>query len=79
MIYAAQTQANTSRIKQMMRTTEMSTLRMIAGKTRRDRIRNKDIREECGVGDVVRFARERRRQWNGYVLNAEESRLVRIE
>ncbi|GJQ82487.1 hypothetical protein Trydic_g14476 [Trypoxylus dichotomus] len=63
----------------MIRSTEMSTLRMmIAGKTKGDRVRNKDIREECGIEDVVIFARERRRRWNDRVQKAEESRLTRI-
>ncbi|KAK4887108.1 hypothetical protein RN001_003379 [Aquatica leii] len=56
----------------------MSTLRKRAGKTRRDRVRNKHIREKCGIGDVVRFARGRRRKWNKHVQRADETRLIRI-
>ncbi|GJQ84955.1 hypothetical protein Trydic_g556 [Trypoxylus dichotomus] len=63
--YAAETRADTSRIKQMMRTTEMSILRMVAGKTRRDRIKNKDVRD-------------RRTQWNDHdhVWMARDQRLM---
>ncbi|GJQ83006.1 hypothetical protein Trydic_g15822 [Trypoxylus dichotomus] len=51
---------------------------MIAGETTRDRIRNKDIREEYGIEDAVRIAGERGTQWNGHVKRTEESRLIRI-
>ncbi|KAK4875519.1 hypothetical protein RN001_011941 [Aquatica leii] len=56
----------------------MNILRTIAGKTRRDRVRNKHIREECGIGDVFRFVRGRRRKWNEHVQRADETRLIRI-
>ncbi|GJQ74590.1 hypothetical protein Trydic_g21450 [Trypoxylus dichotomus] len=62
-----------------MRPTEIGTLRMIAGKARRDieKIKNEDINEECGIGEVVKFARKRR-QWNDHLQRAEEPRLIRI-
>ncbi|GJQ86399.1 hypothetical protein Trydic_g10309 [Trypoxylus dichotomus] len=66
MTYAAETRADTSRIKRMI-------LRMIAGRTRIGRIGNKDIREECAIGDVVKFARERGKQWNDHMQRPEES------
>ncbi|GJQ84934.1 hypothetical protein Trydic_g537 [Trypoxylus dichotomus] len=43
-----------------------------------EQARNKDIIKECGIGDVVRFARERRRRWNDHVQRAENSKLIRI-
>lgn len=78
MTYASETRADTSRTKQLMRTTEMNTLRAIVGVTRRDRVRNKDIREECKVRDVVRFVRGRRREWNDHIQRANDERLIRI-
>lgn len=78
MTYTAETHVSTSRIKQMMRTTEMNTLRAIVGKTRLDRVRNETIRRECGIGDVVGFVRGRRRAWNEHVQRADANRLIRI-
>ncbi|XP_045479803.1 uncharacterized protein LOC123684554 [Harmonia axyridis] len=76
--YAAETRAGTSRIKQLLLTAEMSTLRNIVGKTRRDRIRNSAIREECGVVDIGKFVRKRRREWNDHVGRAGYERLIKI-
>lgn len=42
---------------------------MIRGAALSDRIRNEEIREDCGVQDVVRWARVRvnNRGWRDYV------------
>lgn len=76
--YAAETRAETSRTKQLMRTTEMNTLRAIAGKSRLDRVRNQEIREQCQIGDIVRFTKTRRKEWNNHVTRANDDRLIKI-
>ena len=45
----------------------MKTLRTIVGKTRRDRVRNTDIRYQCRIKDTVRWVRQRKRQWYDHV------------
>jgi len=57
----------------------MKTLRTIMGKTKIYRIRNTDIREQCGVHDIVRWGRQRKRYWYAHVRRMEEGRLPRIE
>ena len=58
--YAVETRADTSKTKQLLRTTEMNTLRTIIGKTRRDRVKNVDVRKECcEIQDVVKFTKKR--------------------
>ncbi|KAK4880080.1 hypothetical protein RN001_008226 [Aquatica leii] len=78
MTYAAETRADSSKTKQLMRTTEINTLRMITVRTRLDKVRNSEVRENCGVPDIVRFVRKRRREWNDHVFRAGEDRLIKI-
>ena len=76
--YAAETRADTSKTKQLLRTTEMNTLRTITGRTRRDRVRNSSIREECKINDIIKFARRRREEWNNHVTRAGSHNLIKI-
>lgn len=39
--------------------------------------KNKIIRNECGVADVV-FTRGRRKKWSNHVQRADEARLIRM-
>ena len=64
MTYATETRAETAATKQLLRTTEMKTLRSIVGKTLRDRVKSSDIRSQCDIQDVVRWSRTRRRAWS---------------
>ena len=50
---------DTNKTKSILSVAE--TLRIV-GKTTRDRVRNTDTREQCGIQDVVRWGRQRRRQ-----------------
>ena len=78
MTYGIETRADTTRTKNLLRTTEMKTLRPIAGVTLRDRVRNSEIRRICEVEDVVRWGRTRRRFWRDHVGRASSDRMVRI-
>ncbi|KAI4490995.1 hypothetical protein M0802_010571 [Mischocyttarus mexicanus] len=49
--YAIETRADTKKTKQALRTAEVNILRQILGKTRKDRIRNVNIRKECDIQD----------------------------
>jgi hypothetical protein len=76
--YGIETRADTVRTKSLLRTTEMKTLRKIAGKTLRDRVRNDKIREMCDVQDVVRWGRQRRRFWRDHVNRMDSQRLPHL-
>jgi len=58
MTYGIETREETNKMIRMLRVAEMNTLRTIMGKTRIDRIRNTEIREQCGVQDIVRWGRQ---------------------
>ncbi|XP_057667256.1 uncharacterized protein LOC130900574 [Diorhabda carinulata] len=76
MTYGIETREETNKTKSMLRVAEMKMLRTKVGKTRVKRIRFTDIREQCGVRDIVRWGRQRKIYW--YVRRMEESRLPRI-
>ena len=77
MTYGAETRAATTKTEQLLRTTEMHTLRAILGKTRFDRMKNIDILERCNLQEVVKFVKIRRKAWNEHVSRAEQ-RLIRL-
>lgn len=78
MTYAVETRADTSKTKHLLRKTEMRVLRTITGKTLRDRIRSETIRETCKVQDIVRWTRQRRRDWNEHVSRMDNNRIARM-
>ncbi|XP_048520668.1 uncharacterized protein LOC125503803 [Dendroctonus ponderosae] len=60
MTYAAETRAENTTTKRLLRTTEMRVLRSITGHTLYDMKRSEEIRDSCKVSDVVRWTRARR-------------------
>ena len=57
-----------------LKTTEMRMLRMICGKTLKDKINNEKIREMIGVEKSEEFLREQRLRWLGHVEKTDEER-----
>jgi hypothetical protein len=55
----------------------MQFLRKIEGKTRRDRIRNKIIRETAGVQPIQEFVERSQLRWYGHVNRMEDKRIVK--
>jgi hypothetical protein len=56
---------------------EMKFLREILGKTRRDKIRNDDIREQLKVDDIKNYIERNRLKWYGHVMRMSEERIPR--
>ncbi|XP_057660722.1 uncharacterized protein LOC130896559 [Diorhabda carinulata] len=78
MTYGTEVREDTNQTKQMLRVAEMKTLRTIVGKTRRDRVGNIDVKEQCGIQDIVRWGRQHKRQWYNRIRRMDENRLPRI-
>ncbi|KAJ4445342.1 hypothetical protein ANN_07147 [Periplaneta americana] len=76
--YAVEIRPETAKTKQMLDTTEMKTLRKIVGITRRDHIRNDQIREQCKIQPIREWTQIRRQQWNDHVSRMGEDRITRI-
>ena len=76
--YAAETRASTITTQQLIRTTGMRMLRAIQGKTLRDRIRSKDLREVSGIQDKAEWIDVRKRGWKKHVERMTDDRLAKI-
>ncbi|XP_060526928.1 uncharacterized protein LOC132702361 [Cylas formicarius] len=78
MTYGTEVREDTNKTKRMLRVTDMKTMRTIVGNTRRDRVRNTDVGEQCGIQDIVIREKQRKRQWYNHVRRMDENRLPRI-
>ena len=76
--YATETRASTITTQQLIRTTGMRMLRAIQGKTLRDRIRSKDLREVSGIQDIVGWIDVRKRGWREHVERMTDDGLAKI-
>ena len=57
-----------------LKTTEMRMLRMICGKTLKDKMNNEKIREMTGVVRLEEFLREKRLRWLRHVERMDKER-----
>lgn len=55
-----------------MRTKEMKALRTIRGKIPRDRSRNEDIQQRCGVYGIKKYVSDCRKYWNKHIERMDE-------
>ena len=72
--YGAESWALKIEDKRRLKTTEMRMLRMICGKTLKDKMNNDKIREMMGVARLEKFLREKRLRWLGHVEKMDEER-----
>ena len=66
--YESQTWALNARHVRRITTCEMKCLRKAANKTRRDRIRNEDVRKSVGLKPVIDFIDRQRVKWFGHLV-----------
>ena len=79
MLYGAQTWSLTSRQQERLRVAQRGMERRMLGVTRRDKIRNDEIRRRTGVTDVVQMARNLKWSWAGHISRRSDNRwTVRI-
>jgi len=76
--YVSETRAETACTQQLLRTTEMKTIRAIHRKTLRDKIRCDHLRHLSGIPDIVKWTEDRRREWDAHVGRMEDNRLAKI-
>ena len=65
--YGAECWALKMEDERRLKTTEMRMLRMICGKTLKDKMNNEKIREMTGVVRLEEYLREKRLRWLGHV------------
>ena len=72
--YGAECWALKMEDERRLKTTEMRMLRMICGKTLKDKMNNDKICEMTGVVRLEEFLREKRLRWLGHVERMDEER-----
>jgi len=76
--YVSETRAETTYTQQLLRTTEIKTIRAIHGKTLRDKIRSDQLRHLRGIQDIIKWTNDRRREWDAHVERMEDNLLAKI-
>ena len=74
LLYGAECWTLTTKLESKIQAAEMRVLRLIRGVTRRDRMRNVQIREDLGVRPVLEEVDRARLRWSGHVMRMEEDR-----
>ena len=77
MLYGAECWPTKRRHIQQLSVAEMRMLRWICGHTRRDRVRNDDIRERLGVAPIEEKLVQHRLRWFGHVQRRPSDAPVR--
>lgn len=75
--YGCESWTLTSNQRSKIQATEMKYLRGVVGKTRRDRVRNEQIREELGVQPIMEFIEQRQLSWWGHLQRMNNDRPVK--
>ncbi|ONM53611.1 Retrovirus-related Pol polyprotein LINE-1 [Zea mays] len=78
MLYGAECWPTKRRHVQQLSVAEMRMLRWICGHTRRDRVRNDDIRERVGAASIEEKLMQHRLRWFGHIQRRPEEALVHI-
>jgi hypothetical protein len=78
MLYGAECWPTKRRHVQQLCVAEMRMLRWICGHTRRDRVRNDDIRERVGVALIEEKLMQHRLRWFGHIQRRPEEAPVHI-
>lgn len=77
LMYGSETWTLTKKIKSKIQAAEMRILRLIHGVTRRDRIRNDDIRAALKVTSILSDIEKSQLRWFGHVIRMQDSRDVK--
>jgi len=76
--YASETRVETAYTQQLLRTTEMKTIRAIHGKMLSDKIGSDHLLNLSGIQDIIKRTEVRRREWDARVGRIEDKSLAKI-
>ena len=77
MLYGSETWTVMKRHESRLGATEMAYLRRVEGVTRKDQVRNADVREAVGQEEVMEKVKRKQRAWKEKLEQMEDSRLVK--
>ena len=75
LLYGCESWTLTSVLKSKIQAAEMRVLRLIKGVTRRDRLRNVDIRKELKVKSILTIIEESQLRWYGHMRRMDDTRI----
>ena len=76
-MYGAEWWTMRNKEEDLMRRTEMRMLRWIVGVSKKDKVRNVEIKRRYGVEDIVEKVREARLRWFGHVSRRDDGGAVK--
>lgn len=77
LMYGSESWTMTSRERSRIQATEMKTLRTIAKKTRRDKLRNETIRNQLQVAPLIKKIEKGQLRWLGHLERMDERRIAK--
>ena len=77
MTYGSESWTVTSKDRSRVQATEMRSLRTIINKTRRDRVRNDNVRRTVGVAPMINKIEKGQLRWLGHLMRMNENRIAK--
>ena len=78
LLYGCETWTILKRHESKLQALEMMCLRRVEGVSRKDRVRNEEVRKTLGQEAVMNIVKEKQRRWKDKVEAMSENRLVKI-
>ena len=72
--YGAETWTTTKRLERKLRVTERAMERIMIGVTKRDKVRNQDLRKKTKVRDIVQEIKSKKWRWAGHLARRKDDR-----
>ena len=72
--YGAETWTTTKKLEKKLRVTERAMERIMVGITKRDKVRNTELREKTKVRDVIHEIKTKKWRWAGHLARREDNR-----
>ena len=72
--YGAETWTTTNRLERKLRVTERAMERIMRGVSRKDKVRNQDLRNSTGVLDIIQVIKQKKWRWAGHLARRQDER-----
>ena len=72
--YGAETWTTTKKLEKKLRVTERAMERIMVGVTKRDKVKNIDLREKTKVRDIIHEIKTKKWRWAGHLARRQDSR-----